>query len=103
MLREDLLATALIRAREKRGWTHYSATARMVDVFPNTLRSLEGFNPDRSPEGMDCMLRTVLEIVRVYWPDVTLQHFADEGQLLRLVPVNAKAERRLKGFLSKTG
>jgi hypothetical protein len=52
---------------------------------------------------MDCKLKTVLEIVRVYWPDVMLEHFTDEGQLLRLVPKDAKAERRLKGYLAKTG
>jgi hypothetical protein len=103
MLTDDRLATALVQAREKRGWTQYSATQRMDGVLPNTLRTLEGGNPDRFTDGMDCKLKTVLEIMRVYWPDVMLEHFTDEGQLLRLVPKDAKAERRLKGYLAKTG
>jgi hypothetical protein len=103
MLKENILAMSLTAAREKRGWSIYQASNRMIGVFPNTLRSLEGLNPDRNPAGLDCKLRTVLEIIRVYWPHVTLEHFTECDQLLRLVPKNAKADRKLKGFLKATG
>jgi hypothetical protein len=75
----------------------------MDSVFPNTLRSLEGKNPDRHPAGLECKLKTVLEVIRLYWPDVTLEDFAEHELLIRLVPKNAKADRRLKGYLKKTG
>jgi hypothetical protein len=103
MLIEDRLANALIRAREKRRLSIWQASQRMDGVFPNTLRSLEGKNPDRHPAGAECKLKTVLEIVRLYWPDVTLEHFAERDLLMRLVPKNAKSERLLKGYLAKTG
>lgn len=103
MLKEDVLATALIAAREKRGWSIYQASERMPRVYRNTLRSLEGGNPDRDTAGLDCRLHTVLEIIRVYWPDVTLEDFAECEQLVRLVPKDVKAERKLKGFIAATG
>jgi hypothetical protein len=103
MLKEDRLATALIKAREKRKLSIWQASQKMDGVFPNTLRSLEGKNPDRHPAGFDCKLKTVLEVIRLYWPDVTLEDFAECELLIRLVPKNAKSERRLKGYLAKTG
>ena len=75
----------------------------MNGVLPWTLRSLEGLNPNRSTDGMECKLKTVLEIVRVYWPDVTLEDFAGDGVLLRLAPKDSNSGRKLKGFLAKTG
>jgi hypothetical protein len=75
----------------------------MEGVFPYTLRTLEGQNPDREPGLDNCRLKTVLEIIRVYWPDITLEDFANRELLIRAVPKDAKAERRLKGYLAKTG
>lgn len=103
MLKENRLATVLVRAREKRNLSIWQASQKMEGVFPGTLRTLEGLNPDRDPAGDDCKLKTVLEIVRLYWPDVTLEDFTGCELLIRVVPKNAKSERRLKGYLSKTG
>jgi hypothetical protein len=103
MLKEDRLATALIKARDKRKLSIWQASQKMDGVFPNTLRSLEGKNPDRNTDGLECKLKTVLEIIRLYWPDVTLEDFADRTLQMRLVPKDAKSERRLKGYLAKTG
>lgn len=103
MLIEDKLPTTLIRARERRGWSIYQATQHMVDVYPNTLRTLEGLNPDRDPGGPDCKLRTVLEIVRVYWPDVQLDDFAGADCLFMAAPRNSRAMRRLTADLRETG
>ena len=103
MLIEDNLGKALIRARELRGWSIYQATEHMVGVYPNTLRSLEGSNPDRSPDGLDCKLRTVLEIIRCYWPDVYLSDFAGDECLFDAQPRGPKQKRKLKGYLRETG
>ncbi len=103
MLTEDILAMALCRAREKRGWSIYEATEHMIDVFPNTIRTLEGLNPSRDTDGNDCKLRTVLEIIRAYWPDVQLEDFAGAGCLFAVAPRGPKERRRLKGYLQKTG
>lgn len=69
----------------------------------NLLRTLEGLNPDRAPGGADCKLSTVLAVIQTYWPDVTLDDFADRDLLFKLVPTDAKSHRRLKGYLRKTG
>ena len=103
MLKENRLANALVRAREKRRLSIWQASQKMDGVYPNTLRTLEGLNPDREPAGDECKLKTVLEVIRLYWPDVTLEDFADRDLLIRVVPKDAKAERRLKGYLAKTG
>lgn len=97
------LSLKLRAARELRKLSIWQASQKMDGVHPNTLRTLEGKNPDREPGGDECKLKTVLEIVRLYWPDVTLDDFAQRELLFKLVPKNATAVRRLKGYLSKTG
>ncbi len=103
MLKEDLLPTALIRAREKRGWTIHEAEKRIGLSSHNMLRTLEGINPDREPGGAACKLATVLKIIRTYWPDVTLDDFSDDELLFKLVAKDVKARRRLKGYSPATG
>ncbi len=103
MLKEDVLPTALIRAREKRSWTIHQAEKRIGLSSHNILRTLEGINPDRQPGGADCKLATVLKIIEAYWPDVTLDDFVDDELLFKLVAKDVKASRRLKGYLSATG
>lgn len=103
MLKEDVLATSLISARARRGWSIHQAANRIGFASHNTLRTLEGLNPDRSTHGLDCKLDTVLKIVAAYWPDVTLEDFVEEESLLKFVPKNVKANRRLKGYLAATG
>jgi hypothetical protein len=103
MLIEDRLAKALLLARDKRGWTIHQAANRIGFPSHNTLRTLEGLNPDRSTHGLDCKLDTVLKIVSAYWPDVTLEDFVEERCVLKFVPKDAKAQRKLKGYLAATG
>jgi hypothetical protein len=69
----------------------------------NVLRTLEGLNPDRAPGGSDCKLSTVLTVIRVYWPDITLDDFVDDVLLFKVVAKGPKCTRRLKGYLQKTG
>ena len=68
-----------------------------------TLRTLEGMNPDRDTRGIDCRLKTVVEIIRVYWPDVTLDDFSETPLHFKLVAKNATSDRKLKGFMKATG
>lgn len=103
MENRETLSEALIRARRLRGWSIHGAANRMGFSSHNVLRTLEGLNPDRQPGGPSCQLQTVLTIIRTYWPDVTLDHFAEEDLLFKLVPKDPKANRRLKGYLAATG
>ena len=103
MMKLNILPAAMKVARHKRGWSIHEAANRMGFSSHNVLRTLEGLNPDREPGGADCKLSTVLTVIRVYWPDVTLDDFADEALLFKVVPKDAKANRRLKGYLKKTG
>jgi hypothetical protein len=103
MLKEDLLAKALIRARDKRGWSIKLAANRIGFNSTNTLRTLEGLNPDRNTHGLDCKLDTVLKVIETYWPDVTLEDFAEKELLTRVVAKDAKSNRRLNGYLAATG
>jgi hypothetical protein len=103
MLKENLLAKALVAAREDRKWSLHEAANKIGLGATNTLRTLEGLNPDRNTHGRDCKLDTVLKVIRAYWPDVTLEDFAEEELLMRVVPKDAKANRRLKGYIAATG
>jgi hypothetical protein len=101
MAKKNRLSRALVRARKKRGWSTYQASNRMHCVLPNTLRTLEGLNPDREPAGEDCKLKTVLDIVECYWPDVTLEDFAGRALLFDVEARDDFAFERLK--YSNTG
>jgi len=79
MLIEDVLANKLIRVRESRKWTVYEACKRSHFLLPNTLVTLEGRNPHRPSAGEGCTLRTALDIIELYWPDVALRDFFSEG------------------------
>lgn len=97
------LHTKLRAARELRGWSILDASKRIGFASHNSLRTLEGLNPDRDPNGGNCSLTTVLEIIRVYWPDVTLEDFTKTTLLFKIVPKNMKDFRKLKGHLAATG
>lgn len=86
MPKSDRLSKALIRARKKRGWSTYQAANKMHSVLPNTLRTLEGLNPDREPAGDECKLKTVLDILETYWPDVSFDDFAGRQLIFTCVP-----------------
>jgi hypothetical protein len=100
---EKTLAEKLIKARRLRRLSIWQATQKMDGVFPYTLRTLEGQNPERNPRGDRCELKTVLELIRVYWPEITLDDFTDRELLIRVVPKDAKSHRRLNGYVAKTG
>lgn len=88
-------------AREKRGWTVYAAAERMLGVSHQSLRNLEA-----SPAlGDECKVRTMLEIIRVYWPDVTLADFLTRPECsFKLIPADKKARRQLNyGSSAATG
>lgn len=100
---EKTLAEKLIKARRIRRLSIWQAAQKMDGVFPYTLRTLEGQNPAREPRGERCELKTVVEIIRAYWPDITLDDFMDRELLIRAVPKDAKSQRRLNGYIAKTG
>jgi hypothetical protein len=97
------LAKKLKAARTSRGWSIHGASERMGLSSHTHLRTLEGINPERDPGGPDCRLSTVLKIVTIYWPDVTLDDFVGHPLPFKLVPTNPQASRRLKGYLRDTG
>ncbi len=92
------LESALAKARRRRKWSYYEASQRS-GVNRNTIRTLEGANPDRKSPGGDTHLRTVLALVKLYWPDITLEDFLEEPSPFRLVPTDSTARRHLKGHL----
>jgi hypothetical protein len=80
-------------AREKRGWTPYAAAKRMRGVSESSLRNLES-TPD---SGSEVKLRTALEIVRVFWPDVQLGDLmCRKSFYLRISPRDARTDERLR-------
>lgn len=90
------LQEKLIRARERRGWTLYRAWNRMPRMRDVVLRTLEGRNISREPApGERAQLRTVIDIVEAYWPDIQLEDF-DPTTRLRLVPRDDAAARELE-------
>lgn len=103
MIDKRSLPEKLKTAREMRGWSIHGASERMGLSSHTLLRTLEGLNPERDPGGPDCKLSTVLTVVRTYWPDVTLDDFAGEELLFKLVAKDSKTNRRLKGYLAATG
>ena len=78
MLKEDRLAKKLIVVRERRKWTTYEACKRSKGLLINTLVTLEGQNPHRPPSGDGCTLRTALDVIELYWPDIALKDFFDD-------------------------
>jgi hypothetical protein len=99
MLREDRCSTALVKAREKRGWSRYQASQR-CGINANVIRTLEGANPDRAPNPQKTELRIVMALILLYWPDVSLADFMGRRGMLRLAPDSTKARRDLKGYVS---
>jgi hypothetical protein len=76
----------------------------MAGVTEQQLRNLEVDGATRSTGPGDVRLSTALEILRVYWPDVSLDAFVDHVTLFRIQAKNRTAARRLKGYAtSKKG
>jgi len=85
------LQEQLVKAREKRGWTHAQAAAE-IGVHHFVLRNLEGGNPQRRTSGADVKLETAVRILSAYFPDLHLSDFLPacgwillpEGNAIRL-------------------
>ena len=93
---------ALRTARLKRGWSIGEAVERMSGIRDQQLRNLEGArgaNRDCRPGRV--YADTMLEVIRVYWPDVGLDDFMGGRTLLRLVAADHGAERSLKRYAAK--
>lgn len=87
----------LRRAREKRGLSHYAAAQRMPHVNQQQLLNLEHQpSATREPDPRKVTVQVVAEIVAAYWPDVQLEDFVPG--LLRFMPRDSNAARRLKGY-----
>lgn len=85
-------------AREKRGWTFHRAAQHMRGVSEQQLRNIEGIGAARPTDPLDCKLRTILEILRVYWPDVQLNDLVGEDTLLRVTPSDTAARGKLRVY-----
>ena len=66
----------------------------MEGVGDQSLRNLES---GLTPPG-NIRASAMLEIIRVYYPDVHVYHFGGSDDL-HIVPVNLEARRRLKGYV----
>ena len=68
-----------MEARERAGLTIAQAAERMPSLSPQGLRHLEGRTAGReAPDGRDLRLCTVLDVIRVYWPELNLEDFMPE-------------------------
>jgi len=81
-------------ARHKRNWTLYAAAARMRNVSRSSLQRLEE-NPTKI--GPELKLRTALEVIRVYWPDVRLPDLGIRKTFpIKVMPRDGTANRKLR-------
>lgn len=83
----------LTQARTKRGWSFHVATQHMRGVFEQQLRNIEGEGATRTTDPLNVSLKHVLEILRAYWPDVSLDDLVGEATGFRLVATNPGALR----------
>jgi len=97
MSEKELLANKMRAARQDRGWTIYHMCQLMSGVFPATVRNLEGAEATRNTNGRDVKLVTAVEICTVLFPDVKLEDFYGEQELLlRLVPDGSRGRRKVE-------
>lgn len=81
-------------ARDKRNWTIYATSARMKGVSRSSLQRLEA---EPTKIGPELKLRTALEVVRVYWPDVRLEDLGIRKTFpLKIMPRDGAAEKKLR-------
>ena len=85
-------------ARKKRGWTFHTAAAHMRGVSEQQLRNLEGIGGQRETEPSKVQAGTMLEILRTYHPDVSLDDFIGSRTLYRLSPRDESAKKRLRRY-----
>jgi len=90
------LSDRLIEARKKRGWSVEEA-AKRANMHHYALRNLEGAIPGRvPPRGGDIKVWTMLELTRIYWPDLQVDDWVDRRTLLRFTPRDSSAKETLK-------
>jgi hypothetical protein len=104
MLWESKLGEKLVAARKRRGWSLAEATRRMEPhVLENTLRTLEGLNPQRAPaDGGEMKMKTAIATMTAYWPDIDIRDFVSDC-LLRVVPRPGRYRSRLKHLAKGNG
>ncbi len=102
------LATKLQDARESRNWSLYDADKLMGGrdrgVSTAQLQYLEGgyalrpIPPVWATRGSAIRLSTALDLIVVYWPDLTLADFlgAASPRLLRLTATDSGARKALR-------
>ncbi len=84
-------------ARKKKGWTLTKASNHMAAISEQQLRNLEGIGATRDTLPSNVKVKTALEIIRVYWPDLDLADFVIDTDLA-VKPASPVANRRLKGY-----
>jgi hypothetical protein len=84
-------------ARKKKGWTLTKASNHMSGISEQQLRNLEGISATRDTLPENIKVKTALEIIRVYWPDLDLADFILDTDLAAK-PASPAANRRLKGY-----
>ncbi len=85
-MRKTTLSLKLIEAREKCGYSRYDAAMKMPNTRYQTLWHLEGrAKGKKPPSGPDISLKTAVDIVQVYWPEIQLDDLMPEINTLRFI------------------
>lgn len=79
----------IAQARKRRGWSFDRAVQHMRGIYEQQLRNLEGEGATRPTDPLKVSLKNALEILRAYWPDVSLDDFVGEATGFKLVPTDA--------------
>lgn len=78
------LAAKLKRMRKARGWSRYRV-AKEAGLAENTIRTLEGGNPERAPNPCDVSVAVAGALIELYAPELGWSDFlplgANPGQL----------------------
>ncbi len=85
------LSQRLVRARKIAGLTLYQAAELMPHTSYQTLYHLEGRTTRPTPSGEDIQLKTAIDIVRTYWPDIQLVHLMPEARTIEFARVEGAA------------
>lgn len=84
-----MLRTKLIEAREARGWSVGKAAGKTVTVHHFVLRKLEAGVTDPAK----CSAETMVDLLRLYDPDLQLSDFVGEEVAGYLVSIKKRPHR----------